>query len=127
MEQQQIKSRQAPEPIGPYSQAIRLGQFVHVSGQTGIDPATGKFVADDIEDQTRQALKNLEAVLQAAGSSLKQVVKTTVFLTDLSEFKPMNAVYARSFVEIPPARSTVQVAGLPGGARVEIEAVAFIP
>lgn len=92
-----------------------------------MDPSTGKLVADDVETQTRQAVKNLEAVLQAASSSLKQVVKTTVFLTDLSEFKAMNAVYARHFVELPPARSTVQVGELPGGARVEIEAVAFTP
>jgi len=92
-----------------------------------MDPGTGKLVAEDVETQTRQALKNLEAVLQAAGSSLKQVIKTTVFLIDLSEFKAMNTVYARHFVEMPPARSTVQVGGLPGGARVEIEAVAFIP
>ncbi len=127
MEQQSIKSQQAPEPIGPYSQAIRLGQLVYLSGQTGTDPGTSKLVADDIESQTRQAMKNLESILRATGSSLKQVVKTTVFLTDLSEFKAMNAVYARSFVEMPPARSTVQVAGLPGGAKVEIEAVAFIP
>ena len=127
MEQRAIKSQQAPEPIGPYSQAIQLGQSVYVSGQTGMDPGTGKLVADDVEAQTLQAFKNLEAVLKAAGSSLKQVVKTTVFLTDLSEFKVMNAVYARHFVELPPARSTVQVGGLPGGARVEIEAVAFIP
>lgn len=127
MEQQPIKSQHAPEPIGPYSQAIQLGQLVYASGQTGMDPGTGKLVAEDVETQTRQALKNLEAVLQAAGSSLKQVIKTTVFLIDLSEFKAMNTVYARHFVEMPPARSTVQVGGLPGGARVEIEAVAFIP
>jgi 2-iminobutanoate/2-iminopropanoate deaminase len=127
VEQQAIKSQQAPEPIGPYSQAIRLGEFVFVSGQTGMDPGTGKLIDEDVETQTVQALKNLDAVLRAAGSSLKQVVKTTVFLIDLSEFKAMNAIYAQHFVEMPPARSTVQVGGLPGGARVEIEAVAFIP
>ena len=127
MEQQVIVTNQAPEPIGPFSQAIQVGQTVYVSGQIGVDCSIGKLVAENIEAQTHQALKNLEAVLHAAGSSLKQVVKTTVLLTDMAEFKAMNAVYAKSFVEMPPARSTMQVTGLQGGARVEIEAVAFVP
>ena len=127
MEQQSIMSTQAPEPAGPYSQAIQVGQFVYVSGQIGVDRATGKLVSAGVESQTRQALKNLEAILHEAGSSLAQVIKTTVFLTNLDDFKAMNMVYADSFRAMPPARSTVAVVGLPGGARVEIEAVAFVP
>lgn len=126
MQQQSVRTDQAPKPIGPYSQAIRLGQFVYVSGQIGVDPGTGKLVAEDVEAQTNQAINNIDAVLRAAGSSLRQVVKTTVFMTDLSEFPAMNGVYAGYFTETPPARSTIQVVGLPGGARVEIEVVAFI-
>ncbi len=125
MEQQVVRSDRAPAPLGPYSQAIRLGQFVFAAGQLGLDPATGQLAGEDVTTQTRQALTNLEAVLTAAGSSLRQAVKTTVFLADLAEFKAMNDVYAQFFGERPPARSTVQV-GLPRGARVEIEVIAFI-
>ena len=122
-----IATDQAPAAVGPYSQAVRVGDFVFTAGQIALDPATGQLVADDIEAQTRQVLANLSAVLEAAGTSLSNVVKTTVFLADMAEFKAMNAVYAEFFSEGPPARSTVQVAALPLGARVEIEAVAIVP
>jgi 2-iminobutanoate/2-iminopropanoate deaminase len=121
-----IKTEHAPAAIGPYSQAVRAGQFVYTAGQIPIDPAAGSMVADDITIQTEQALRNLEAVLTAAGGSLQDVVKTTVFLHDMGEFAAMNAVYAKFFSENPPARSAVQAAALPLGARVEIEAVAFL-
>lgn len=125
--QQAIASDLAPKALGPYSQAIRAGQYVFTSGQIGLDPATGKLVGNDIDCQTRQVLNNLGAVLREAGGSLKQAVKTTVFLADMSEFAMMNSVYAEFFTEDRPARSTVQVAQLPAGARVEIEVIAFIP
>jgi 2-iminobutanoate/2-iminopropanoate deaminase len=116
----------APAAIGPYSQAIKAGGFVYVSGQIPIDPATGEFVEGGIKEQTDQVLKNLSAILKAAGSSLDQVVKTTVFLADMAEFAAMNEVYARYFDEDPPARATVAAAGLPRNARVEIEAVGLV-
>jgi 2-iminobutanoate/2-iminopropanoate deaminase len=122
-----ISTSDAPKAIGPYSQAIRAGSLVYTAGQIGLDPATGELVPGGIELETRQVLQNLFSVLEAAGSSLKQVVKTTVFMQDLSEFAKMNAVYTEFFPETPPARSTVQVAALPKGARVEIECVAVIP
>lgn len=121
-----IKTAHAPAAIGPYSQAVRVGQFVYTAGQIPIDPATGSMVADDITTQTEQALRNLQAVLTAAGGGLQDVVKTTVFLQDMGEFAAMNAVYAQFFSENPPARSAVQAAALPLGSRVEIEAVAFL-
>jgi 2-iminobutanoate/2-iminopropanoate deaminase len=124
MQRQVINSGQAPKAIGPYSQAIRAGDFVFCAGQTPIDPATGNLVEGGIEEQTRRALKNLSVVLQAAGTSLNQVVKTTVFLLDMNDFSQMNAVYAEFFPTNPPARSTVQVARLPKDARVEIEVIA---
>jgi 2-iminobutanoate/2-iminopropanoate deaminase len=117
----------APKPLGPYSHGIRSGRWVFTSGTTGNEPASGKLVAGGVEAQTRQALNNLSGTLRAGGTSLSQVVKTTVFLTDLSQFATMNAVYAEFFPVDPPARSTIQVAALPGGALVEIEAVALIP
>ncbi len=125
MERQVIHSDQAPQAIGPYSQAIRVGEFIFCAGQTPIDPATGNLVAGGIEEQTHRVLQNLSAVLQAAGSSLDRVVKTTVFLLDMNEFARMNAVYAEYFPKQPPARSTVQVARLPKDARVEIELIAL--
>ena len=124
MQRQVINSGQAPKAIGPYSQAIRAGDFVFCAGQTPIDPATGNLVEGGIEEQTRRALQNLSVVLQAAGTSLSQVVKTTVFLLDMNDFAKMNAVYAEFFPTNPPARSTVQVARLPKDARVEIEVIA---
>ena len=123
---ERIQTDNAPAAIGPYSQAIRAGGFVFVSGQIPIDPATGRFVAGGVAEQTERVLKNLAAVLEAAGSGLDKIVKTTVFLADMKEFSQMNEVYAAFFSEAPPARATVAAAGLPRDARVEIEAVALI-
>lgn len=125
MQKEAVSSPQAPAAIGPYAQAVRSGDLLFLSGQIPLDPATGQLVGGGIEAQTERVVKNLEAVLEAAGASLKDVVKTTVYLTDLGEFQAFNAAYARFFGEPPaPARATVQVAALPRGARVEIEAVA---
>jgi 2-iminobutanoate/2-iminopropanoate deaminase len=124
---QAIHTDNAPRALGPYSQAIVTGRFVYTAGQVGLDPATGELAEGGIEAQTRQVLTNMAAVLAAAGSSLESVVKTTVFMQDLSEFGRMNETYATFFPDKPPARSTVQVAGLPRGARVEIECVAVLP
>ena len=124
-ERERIQTDNAPAAIGPYSQAIKAGGFVFVSGQIPIDPQTGQFVAGGIAEQTERVLKNLSAVLEAAGSSLDLVVKTTVFLADMKEFSGMNEVYATFFSSPPPARATVAAAGLPRDARVEIEAVAL--
>lgn len=119
-----IATPKAPGAIGPYSQAIRTGGFVYTSGQLPIDPATGTFPEGGIEAQTRQSLTNVQAILEAAGLSMKNVVKTTVFLTDMSDFAAMNAVYA-TFFEAPfPARSAVAVKTLPKNALIEIEVVA---
>ena len=120
-----IQTANAPQAIGPYSQAVKAGEFLFASGQIPIDPNTGEFVAGGIAEQTEQVLKNLSAVLEAAGSSLERVVKTTVFLVDMAEFVAMNEVYGRYFKNQPPARATVQAARLPRDARVEIEAVAL--
>jgi len=125
-ERERIQTDNAPAAIGPYSQAIKAGGFVFVSGQIPIDPQTGQFVPGGIAEQTEQVLKNLSAVLEAAGSSLGLVVKTTVFLADMKEFSGMNEVYATYFSGPPPARATVAEAGLPRDARVEIEAVALV-
>jgi 2-iminobutanoate/2-iminopropanoate deaminase len=116
----------APGAVGPYSQAIRTTSFVFTAGQIGLDPNSGRLVAGGIDAQTRQALLNLDAVLRAAGSGLAAIVKTTVFLTDMTDFRPMNEVYETFFKAEPPARSTVAVAGLPLNALVEIEAVALV-
>ena len=121
-----VQTDKAPAAIGPYSQAIRAGGFVFASGQIPIDPATGEFVQGGIAEQTEQVLKNLAALLEAAGSGLDKVVKTTVFLADMKEFAQMNEVYAKYFTAAPPARATVAVAGLPRDARVEIEAIALL-
>jgi 2-iminobutanoate/2-iminopropanoate deaminase len=123
---ERIQTEKAPAAIGPYSQAIKANGFVFVSGQIPINPQTGEFVAGGIAEQTTRVLKNLAAVLEAAGSSLEQVVKTTVFLADMKEFSAMNEVYATFFPNPSPARATVAAAGLPRDARVEIEAVALI-
>jgi 2-iminobutanoate/2-iminopropanoate deaminase len=122
---QTFTSPKAPKALGPYSQAVRAGNFVFASGQLGLDPQTNELV-DGIEAQTRQAWRNLAVVLETAGTSVSKVVKTTVFLQDIGEFGKMNAVYAEFFPQNPPARSTVQVAALPRGARVEIECVALV-
>lgn len=119
-----IHTDNAPKAIGPYSQAVRVGSFIHTAGQVALDPATGQLVEGGIEAQTRQVLRNLSHVLDAAGSSLRHVVKTTVFLKDMGEFAQMNTAYGEMFGEHRPARSTVQVAALPRGAAVEIECVA---
>ncbi|NWF86123.1 MAG: RidA family protein [Bryobacteraceae bacterium] len=120
-----ILTSQAPKPIGPYAQAIEAKGFIFLSGQIPIDPASGKLVEGDMHAQTERVLKNLEAILWEAGSSLPRVVKTTVFLTDLNNYAAVNEVYARYFPEEPPARATVQVAGLPAGAKIEIDAIAL--
>jgi len=120
-----IATELAPKAIGPYSQGIRANGFVFCAGQTPIDPATSKLIEGDVAAQTRRVLQNLGAVLEAAGTSLSKVVKTTVFLTDMANFKAMNEVYAEFFPEHPPARSTFAVAGLPLGASVEIECIAL--
>jgi 2-iminobutanoate/2-iminopropanoate deaminase len=116
----------APAAVGPYVHAVRLGDLVFTSGQVGLDPATGKLVAGGVEAETRRALQNLEAVLRAAGTGFDRVVKATVFLIDMDEFAAMNAVYAASFGEARPARTTVAVSRLPVGARVEIDLVASV-
>ena len=126
MSKEVISTTTAPSAIGPYSQAIRVGNLLFVSGQIPIDPATGEVVAGDIRAQTRQVLKNLAAIVEAAGSSLDRVAKTTVYLRDLSEFAAMNEVYAQFFGGEPPARSTVQVARLPRDAAIEIDLIAEV-
>jgi 2-iminobutanoate/2-iminopropanoate deaminase len=122
---QRISTERAPKAVGPYSQGIRAGDLVFTAGQIPINPATGTIEAVTIEEQTRQALENVRAVLDAAGSGLDRVVKTTVFMTDLKEFQAMNGVYATFFPNDPPARSAFQVVALPLGAKVEVECVAL--
>src|SRR5688572_33147446 len=126
MKKKVIHTDKAPKAIGPYSQAIRTDTMVYTAGQIGFDPTTMEIVAGGVEEQTRQALKNLKLILEASGSGLEHVVKTLVFLQDMADFPKMNAIYAEYFPENPPARSTVQVAALPKGALIEIEAVALI-
>ena len=125
MKREAVTSEHAPTPIGPYSPAIKTDGLIFCAGQTPIDPASGQLVSGGIPEQTERVLENLSAVLSAAGSSLGAVVKTTVFLTSMSDFAAMNEVYARYFPGIAPARSTIAVAGLPRGARVEIECIAL--
>ena len=120
-----IHTTAAPAAAGPYSQALAAGGFVFCSGQVGVDPVARKLVDGGVEDQARQVMANLAAVLAAAGCSFGDVVKTTIFLTDIGDFKAVNAVYGESFEGTLPARSTVAVAALPGGAKVEIEAIAL--
>lgn len=121
-----VSTTNAPGAIGPYSQAIKAGGMVFCSGQIPIDPATGEFVSDVVSEQTEQVLKNLSEVLNAAGSSLDGVVKTTVFLADMNDFAEMNDVYGRYFSANKPARATVQAARLPRDAKVEIECIALL-
>jgi 2-iminobutanoate/2-iminopropanoate deaminase len=124
MPKKHVVTNNAPKPIGPYSQAIIAGGLLFVSGQIPIDPATGELVEGDIEAQTEQALKNVVAILKEAKMGPENVVKTTVFLRDLNEFARMNEVYARYLGKEPPARSTVQAAGLPRGVKIEVDAIA---
>lgn len=124
-QRERIATTAAPAAIGPYNQAIASGNLVFASGQIALDPASGQLVEGDVQAQTRRALENLSAVLQAAGSSLGQVVKTTVFLTSMANFTAMNEVYAQYFTGEPPARSTIAVAELPRNALVEVEAIAL--
>jgi reactive intermediate/imine deaminase len=124
---EEIRTEAAPAPVGPYSQAIRSGELVFASGQIPLDPASGQIVEGEIEDEARQVLANLRAVLEAAGSGMDQVVKATVYLTDLSLFPRVNTIYAEAFDTDPaPARVTVGVAALPLGAQVEIDAIALV-
>lgn len=120
-----IFTDQAPKALGPYSQAIKRDSMIFASGQVAIDPSNNEFLEGDVATQTRRALENLTAVLAAAGTDLAHVMKTTVFLLDMGDFAAMNEVYATFFATNPPARSTVAVAGLPKGARVEIECIAI--
>jgi len=126
MEKTPVRTESAPAPFqgAPYSQAIKAGGFVFVSGQLGVAPGNSEMVGATIEEQTEQALDNLEAILEEAGSSLDRIVKTTVFLASLGDFQAMNGVYAKRVGDTPPARSTIEVAALPSGALVEIEAIA---
>ena len=126
MNKQRIHTDDAPAAVGPYSQAIRAGNFLFTAGQVALDPAAGDLVGSDVAAQTEQVLRNLRAVLAAAGADFAHVVKTTVFLQSMSDFAAMNAVYARHFPEPFPARSTVEVGALPKGGLVEIECVALL-
>jgi 2-iminobutanoate/2-iminopropanoate deaminase len=126
MKRQTIATDKAPAAVGPYSQGVKAGIFVFTAGQLGLIPGTTNFAGEDVESQTRQALENLKAVLEAGGSCLHHAIKTTVFLADMGEFALMNGVYAEFFPENPPARSAIEAAGLPLGGRVEIEAVALL-
>jgi 2-iminobutanoate/2-iminopropanoate deaminase len=123
-----VRTEDAPAPFqgAPYSQAIRAGDFVFVSGQLALRPDHAEIIGDSIEEQTEQVLANLQAILEAAGSGLDRLVKTTVYLTDLGDFAGMNEVYARHVGEVPPARATIEVSALPSGAKVEIEAIASV-
>ena len=125
---QPVTSRNLPTPVGPYSPGMRLGNLVFVSGQAGRDPATGALAGDSVEAQTEQVLKNIATILAAAGTDMQHVLRCGVFLVDMNEFPKMNEVYARGFGSHRPARTTVEVSGLPGpGLRVEIDAIAYVP
>ncbi len=126
MDKTVVHTKKAPAAVGPYSQAIKTGNFVFTAGQVAIDPAAGKLIEGDISAQTEQVMRNLQEVLRAAGTNLDRVVKTTVFLQDMAHFAAMNEVYGTYFADNPPARSTIAVAALPLGALVEIEAVALL-
>jgi len=125
---QPVTSGNLPSPVGPYSPGMSFGKLVFVSGQAGRDPATGRLAGAGVEAQTEQVLKNIATILEAAGSSLQHVLRCGVFLVDMQEFPKMNEVYARAFGAHRPARTTVEVSGLPGdGLRVEIDAIAYVP
>ena len=121
-----VSTTEAPAAVGPYSQAVRIGPFLFTAGQIPLDPKSGQILTQDIAEQTRRVFENLSAVLQAEGMDFGNVVKTTVFMTNLADFQTMNEVYAGYFTDAPPARSTVQVSALPKGAQVEIEIVAAV-
>jgi 2-iminobutanoate/2-iminopropanoate deaminase len=121
-----IKTEKAPKAIGPYSAGVKTEKFIYTAGQLGIVPETGNIIDGGVESETRQSLTNIKNILEEGGSSLNSVVKTTVFLRDMNDFSLMNSIYAEFFLEDPPARSTVQVAALPKGAAVEIEAIALV-
>jgi len=125
VEKEIIFTKSAPAAIGPYSQAVKAGGLVFVSGQIGMDPSSGKMVESGIKGETKQVLENLKAILEAAGSSLGEVVKTTVFIVDMNDFAEMNAIYSQYFTKDLPARATVEVSTLAKGAKVEIEAIAI--
>lgn len=127
MKKERIHTDHAPAAVGPYSQAMRVGDMVFTAGQVALDPATGELVGHDVAAQTEQVMSNLRAVLAAAGTGLEHVIKTTVFLQSMGDFAAMNAVYARHFPEPFPARSTVEVGALPKGGLVEIECIALLP
>ncbi len=124
MDKKIIETSQAPAAIGPYSQAIRIGDFLYTSGQISLDPETMEMITGNIEVETKKVLENIETILNADGLNLNNVIKTTVYLTDLSEFARMNQVYEKFFAETKPARACIQVAALPKGAKVEIDAIA---
>lgn len=119
-----IQTELAPAAIGPYSQAIRIGDFLYTSGQIALDPKSGKFLSGEIKEETEQTLRNISAILQADGLELENVIKTTVYLSDLNDFVQMNKIYEKYFSENKPARACVQVAALPKGAKIEIDAIA---
>jgi 2-iminobutanoate/2-iminopropanoate deaminase len=121
-----IIAKDGPKAIGPYSVAVKACHFIYTAGQLGLDPATGNLVEGGVEGETRQAIKNLESILKAAGGDLRNVIKNTVFLRDINDFAKMNVIYAEFFNEKPPARSAIQVAALPKDAAIEIESVAHI-
>lgn len=127
MTKESLHTENAPKAVGPYSQAVRVGQWLFSAGQIGLDPATMQLVSGGIEAETEQVLNNLAAVLESAESSFSHVVKTTIYLTSMDDYKTVNAIYAQRFSEAKPARSTVAVAALPLGAKVEIELIALIP
>lgn len=127
MPKRRIHTERAPRPVGPYAQAVEVDGWIYVAGQVPIDPATGTWVTGDVAQQTDRVLRNLQAILEAAGTSLQDVIKTTVFVADLGEFATVNEVYGRFFPgDCPPARATVEAKNLPGGCKIEIEAVARI-
>jgi 2-iminobutanoate/2-iminopropanoate deaminase len=125
LKKETIHTDSAPKAIGPYSQAVRAGDFIYTAGQGGTDPQTGEIVQGGIESETRQVLENIKNILEAAGTSLGNVVKTTVYLRDINDFAAMNAVYGTYFPANPPARSTIQAAALPRGIAVEIDTIAI--
>lgn len=126
MSKQTVFAPKGIKPMGPYTPAIRMGDLLFISGQVGIDPETGQFVEGGVAEQARQVLENLKGLVESGGSSMDKVLKTTMFLTNMADFATVNEVYAQYFASEPPARSTIQVVALPGGALVEIEAIASI-
>lgn len=127
LQAEKVFSENAPKVVGPYSQAVKLGNLIFCSGQIGVDPSLGKLVEGGTEEEAKQVLKNLEAVLIAAGSNLNKVLQTTIYITDMSKYAEVNAIYAESFKTEPlPARATIQVSALPAGASIEISCIAYI-